>query len=316
MKIGIYISDLLLDHGSVIFPGLGLFSVQTSPAKFNVHQNILSPPARKLRFIPDVQINDGMLLNYLAQRQKLTAPQAYREIIQICDEIHYRLDHGEIIVFEGLGKLTRSKEEYYFEAFPEAEIHPESFGLEPLNLTLRSGKKVNPPVSSDKGNGLTHQRTIRRGWQLYWLAAIPVLVIAGFVFRHFYSAPDVVPELTNTPAERAEGIIPLSVEPVMPDTVQVVDTNVVPVSAGKNHPHRGLHYLVGGSFRTRENADQYMGVLSEKGMEPIYLGEIQGYYVVALGAYSNAADALAAQRDMLREDPATGAWVYHLPLRD
>jgi nucleoid DNA-binding protein len=115
MKIGCHISELLDDHDFVVFPGLGAFTVREKPAQFDEKNEILNPPARQIFFNEEIKINDGVLLNHFAHAEGIPAPKAHHELTRLCEDILYRLDHGETVELESLGKLSRISGKYNFE---------------------------------------------------------------------------------------------------------------------------------------------------------------------------------------------------------
>ena len=182
MKIGLYIAELLQDHDYVVFPGLGAFTVHKVEAQIVQSNQKLLPPSREIRFNPEIKVNDGILLNHFAQRQEITAPKAFNEIENLCNEINYNLDHGETIGLEGLGSIKRNEGKIIFEAIPDMEKMPESFGLEPVELKVYDyvDKKPLPGKVGKKSDLPTTQKPKRNN--LYWLSLIPVFAAVIFIF--------------------------------------------------------------------------------------------------------------------------------------
>jgi nucleoid DNA-binding protein len=316
MKIGLYISELLMEHESVSLPGLGVFNVQIRPSRFSEDGKHLLPPSRQIHFIPEVRINDGLLLNHIAHRHGIAAPRAYLELTGICDDIQYRLDHGEVVTLEGLGKLGRSKGVFHFEMLPDAETHPGSFGLEAV--TLDRYKKDSPGLQVTKAASAKPAQSARKKKTLLLIALISGVILLVFLYwvipvnkKNNGDLPQRSGPAAGMPAE-----MPEQSEPLFNDSLKSQDHDQVAATIEQTltvHPAKGLYYLVGGSFRTRENAEQFFSKMAGKGFEPVHLGEIGSFHVVAISVYADMTEAARAQGEMLSKDSLSGVWVYYLP---
>jgi nucleoid DNA-binding protein len=313
MKIGLYISELLQDYDCVVFPGFGAFTVHAVEAKFDQNTGKLLPPSREIRFNPDIKVNDGILLNHFAQRQEIAAPKAFNEIESLYHEINYRFDHGETIRLEGLGSIKRYEGKIIFEAIPEMGKMPESFGLEPVELKVYDyvDKKPLPDKVVAKSDIPTTRNPKRKN--LCWLSLIPVLVSAIFIFW-FFGPGKQKEQPGKVVSETTQSVVAL---PQVTDTIPEPESD--DISSEKEtvevqvHPQEGMFYLVGGSFKTRENAEQYFEQISKKGYEPVHLGEMGSFHVVAMAVYPSEREAINAQSKVLRQDSTSGAWVYYIP---
>ncbi len=311
MKIGLYILELLDDHEYVVLPGLGAFMVIEKPAIFHEIDGTLSPPVRKIDFSKDIKINDGILLNHYAHSEGISAAKALAEIEKICAEILYMLDQGETINFPGFGTLSPQKGDYHFTPEEGTEVHPDSFGLQPVKLIPVFDTQPAAATVSEKA--FTNEAFNRKGKMkaIYWLLVIPVIAI--FFVGYWL----IKPGLHEKPTDNPKNLIAIGVEN---QTVEKDDTGVDPLSIHQEivipeetqHPLKGLYYLIGGSFKTRENAEQFYEKASRKGFQPLHLGEIGSFHVVALAVYSNEREAVNNQNIILRNDSTSGVWVYYI----
>ena len=308
MYIGRYILELLQEHNSVILPGLGTFTLKENPSLLTGEQTI-APPSAAIRFISEVRINDGLLLNYLARKQGISAPKGHLELLKICDDIQYRLDHGETVLLEGLGELTRNEGTIVFESSDSASTHPGSFGLKPVVLrkrVIQSKAEVGKPLIT----AVPDVRNKKKVWYL-WLIALPA-VAAPLLFLLLNSGNDGKENQKQASALPVPEVI-IQEQSAIPDTIQTDTGSAALPVAAPQHPVKGLYYLVGGSFKTRENAGQYYEKMAGKGFNPVHLGEIGNFHVVAISVYSDMGEAARAQVEMLNKDSTSGVWVYYLP---
>jgi len=309
MKIGLYISELLQDYDCVVFPGFGAFTVHAVEAKFDQNTRYILPPSREIRFNQDIKMNDGILMNHFAHRHQIASPKAYKEIENHCHEINYRLDHGETIGLEGLGSIKRNEGKIIFEPYPDNKKMPEAFGLEPVELKVYDyvDKKPLPDKVVAKSDLPTTRKPKRKN--LYWLSLIPVLVAAIFIF--WLLRPGKQKEQPAiVVSETTQSVVTI---PQVTDTISDVISSEKETLGVQVHPQEGMFYLVGGSFKTRENAEQYFEQISKNGYEPVHLGVMGSFHVVAMAVFPSEREAVNAQSKVFRQDSTAGAWVYYTP---
>lgn len=313
MKICLYISELLQDYDCVIFPGLGAFTASAVEAKFDLNNTILQPPSREIKFNTDIKLSDGILLNYYAHRKEISVSQANSEIENLCNEINYRLDHGETIRLESLGLLMRKEDKIIFEADPDVIKLPDAFGLKPVEVKIYDGisKSILPGARGSEIEISTKKKPKRT--YSYWVFIIPGIAVLFIIFWFFRSEM-----LKEKPGKALIELAPQeTLLPVVTDSIPVTDYNEViqneENASVQEHPAEGLYYLVGGSFKTRENAEQYFEQISKKGYEPVHLGIMGSFHVVAMAVYPSEREAVNAQYNILERDSTAGVWVYYIP---
>ncbi len=308
MDIGPYISELLQHQKYVVLPGFGAFVANHRPARFDVQTARLLPPSRTITFQPELNLNDGILLNYVARAEDIPAPLAHKELEAYCDELLYKLDHNETINLNRLGTLSRNGQDFRFEAFPEAETLDGAFGLEPIHpasLGKTAGVRSvaqDAPLSPSK----------KTAWWLYAALLILLATAGASVYLGFFDVE--TSQTAVAPQTSLPEILPPA-EPAPEQEVLVVEAEgpaeeLMPRDLEITHPNAGYHYLVGGSFRTDENAIKYMSQLTAKGSESIYLGWINNFYLVALSATKDEEEAIELKNKFLAEKPQSGVWVY------
>jgi hypothetical protein len=153
---------------------------------------------------------------------------------------------------------------------------------------------------------------------LRWLAIFLILAISGFVYWVFIDKNH--QNLTHREKQQTAGeqqVMPVPFEPTTEETTENEDTDGQDSSSlVEKHPQTGLYYLIGGSFRTRENADQYYEQMSKNGFNPVHLGEIGKFHVVSIAYFSSEREAFSQQNILLKNDSASGVWIYSIPDKD
>lgn len=315
LNIGLYISELLQDHDYVIIPGVGAFFSHYRPSVVDEEKGIVHPPARDLTFSPELRNNDGLLLNHLAHREGITAPVAHGLLENLKDELHYRLDHGETITLEHLGTLARQEGSFRFFAGAGLEVLPDTFGMKSVQLKKAAGNLVEQDKPVKACNTTSSEASVRkkagRKKHLLWLLILPIAGMVVFALSGIWKGDTGSSGTKEENQVQANIPVPL-VQPadsVRSDSVQVSPETLVPEVI---HPVRGLYYVIGGSFKDRENADKYSLEAVSKGYEPLYLGEIGNFHVVAIGQYTTEREAVIHRNRIFRQDSTTGVWVYYV----
>ena len=87
MNVDRYIGELLYDYECVVVPGFGGFISNKKPAKVNRITQQFFPPYYQLFFNVHLTENDGLLINYLAKRERIPfkeARQAVEDYVKNC----------------------------------------------------------------------------------------------------------------------------------------------------------------------------------------------------------------------------------------
>lgn len=268
-------------------------------------------------------MNDGILLHYITQREGLTAPKALALLEGLVADYLYNLDHGKPVIIKGLGTVTRIGDEYTFIADPEARFLPEAFGLDRVFIPEKAPEtepvettSVNNQDAPATGKTIAENDKCKsRAW-IYISIAVLLIVASILIYQKTIriepsaiSTPETSPEV-----QQAEII---EVPPVTADSIiQVPEDSVIhDIAIEREHPREGVYYLIGGSFRSRENAEKYVELALKKGHQPFHLGEIGKFHVVALASYTNEKEAFRHQLEIQAKDSTSGVWVYSVRKR-
>ena len=335
MNTGFYILELLEEHDYVIFPGLGAFVVQCQSASWTKDNNSLLPPSRTIVFNPALKMNDGLLANFVSVLENIPAAEVYPRLKRLSDEFRYKLDNGEIIEFESFGDLSFDEKGYHFEPCRQAVQAPESFGLgQAIVRTALTPKVPVKPVGKAKGKKKNR----------LWLVAIPaatLLVCTIFFLLKLQNTKPDKPQMETATAmqniaqkqdktaddmetaktdEVVENETPQEGNEGKEENIEKEEKKEEPklqqaTTPQSGHPQKGFYYLIGGSFKTEANAEKFFRRLKGKGLEPINLGIIYGYHMIAIGVYATEREAIAARNKVWRENDDEDAWIYPVEKR-
>jgi len=141
MNINQYISELLFDHDCVILPGLGGFITNYSPANIHPVLHRFSPPAKDILFNTNLKNSDGLLVNYLSQKQNISFEEANHIVQQFVNNCLDQLNNRQNISLHGIGTLWLSVEKK-IQFTPEKKINY-------LNSSYGLTSFVSPPVKKE-----------------------------------------------------------------------------------------------------------------------------------------------------------------------
>lgn len=123
------IHELLFEKKAVIVPGLGGFTSVPTPATVDYVQDIITPPAAKLDFNPNLVLNDGVLVHYLQKSNTSTYQEAEQLVERFVDSVRTTLERREIFEIPKVGRLYQDYEQK-IRFMPEGtNFNAASFGL-------------------------------------------------------------------------------------------------------------------------------------------------------------------------------------------
>lgn len=106
-----HIELLLLEHNCVIVPGLGGFIANIAPAIYNdgpEGDKLFMPPYRTIAFNPQLQVNDGLLVQSYMQAYDASYPAAYLQMEKEIEQLNTQLNLFGEVVLDGIGTLHKS----------------------------------------------------------------------------------------------------------------------------------------------------------------------------------------------------------------
>lgn len=130
MALETYISELLYKHDCVIIPALGGFVANYQPAKINDIQNTFYPPSKSISFNRNLINNDGLLANHIAQKEKISYPNACKRMEQEVASINVNLKNKKRVLLKDVGTLFLDTENrLQFEPAENVNFLLDAYGL-------------------------------------------------------------------------------------------------------------------------------------------------------------------------------------------
>ncbi len=155
------IQALLYEHDTVVIPGLGAFVCEYQEAVVDPYAGKLSPPSYRVRFDDDLQINDGILQDFIKRKYSLSSQEAQSAIAEFVSQTEAALNMHELVAFDQVGRLYRDYSKKLQFVPENTNFNPDSFGLksvdyQPVTRTQSSSQGVYPPARSVSDTDNSH----------------------------------------------------------------------------------------------------------------------------------------------------------------
>lgn len=284
VEINQYIKDLLLLNDCVIIPEFGGFVSNYRPAV--IKHNRFSPPSKEIAFNPKLQNNDGLLINYISETEGIGYFDAKQKVEAFVDESLLRLENYERIVFDAVGQLYYDqKENLLFEPCNDLNLLVDSYGLESFSYEKLYQRMVPEPAMKlpkrESVQVLFSKRQVKKV-----LIGVPLVLALALIplkeNKTILNTSDL-----NLLDDLTETIAPAVVEEIKEETAvfeeEVTVQEATPIHAASNDKY----FIIGGSFRSEENAKIFMDEQRSAGFEPLDLGVFNGLHRISLESFSD-----------------------------
>ena len=184
---------------------------------------------------------------------------------------------------------------------------------------VTENKEENRVQEETQTPGPKEKKKRKAGWIWILVILIPLLAVSVFIFMKNTKTgtPDNVaqqPVFTETPPKTFIAADSTVADSTLTDSTdrEIQDTTINNMEAEPSQTQEmveGKFYLVGGSFKSEENAETYLQSLKEKGFDPFHLGKYGNFYIVGLGSYNTENEAFSAKREYLENNPGSGVWI-------
>ena len=184
MQLETYISELLYRYDCVTVPQLGAFLTNRVSARVHNSTHTFYPPKKVLSFNEQLQNNDGLLANYIAEVEKVPYATANDKISKQVKAIKSYLIEGETIQLENIGELVLNTEgKIVFNPSRHINYLTDSFGLSHFaspDIKREIYKEEVETLEETAPIAFTPEKRSNNNWLKYAAAAIVVLGISSF----------------------------------------------------------------------------------------------------------------------------------------
>ena len=144
MRLQQYIKELLYRHECVTVPNFGAFLTRSINVMIQADSGVFTPPRKEVSFNNLLKSNDGILAQYMAQKENVSYEQALRKIEKKVIVWKQRLN-TQHLTFAGIGEMRLNpQKKISFSPFGTTNFDLNSFGL---NSFIRKSIFI-PPINS------------------------------------------------------------------------------------------------------------------------------------------------------------------------
>jgi hypothetical protein len=298
-----YIEELLYRYNCVVVPDFGAFLTQMKSAVIHHATNAFYPPTKIISFNEQLSSNDGLLVSYMANAEKVTYEEMLEQTLEIAGDWKKQLTTGKRLTFHNLGELWLNREgKIQFQPSNKVNYLTSSFGLSsfvslPVTREVLKDKVIE--LEEKIPFIITPEERKKYNYRPYMkYAAIILLAISTGLtgFRVYNKAID----SQQLAREDAQALVSKNIQEA---TFFSSDPLVLPalkLEVTKNISKR-KHHVIAGAFRMRKNADKKIRQLQRRGFNAAYLGvNAYGLHQVTYDSFDDPQRALQYLRNIKR----------------
>ena len=306
MQLETYISDLLYRYDCVTVPGFGAFLTHRVSAKVHESTHTFYPPKKVLSFNEQLQNNDGLLANYIAEVEKIPYAVALEKVAKQVKSIKSYLIEGETIQFESIGELILNTDgKIVFDPSHHINYLTDAFGLAHFNVAdikREVYKETAEAIEATAPIAFTPEKRSNTNWLKYAAAAVIVLGLGGYLGANYYN--NTIENHNQLAQEEANSQLDVKVQ-----EATFIISNPLPAAILSLEKQSGNYHVVAGAFRVEANSDKKVKQLRTKGYKARKIGANHyGLHEVVYASFETRAEA---QRELykIRQEHNRDAWL-------
>lgn len=299
MQLETYISDLLYRYDCVTIPEFGAFLTQRVSAKMHESTNTFYPPKKALSFNEQLQQNDGLLANYIAEVEKIPYATALIQISSKIKSIKTDLVEGNTIQFKNIGALVLNADgKIEFDPSKNINYLTDAFGLSHFSSSEVDREVYRETVEAIEETApiaFTPEKRSNFGWLKYAAAAVLLLGLGGLGVATYHS--NSVENHNQLAQEQAYEQLDAKVQ-----EATFVISNPLPAATLSLEKQSGNYHIVAGAFRVEENSEKKVNQLRNSGYKARKIGMNRyGLHEVVYASFETRAEAQNALYKIRRE---------------
>jgi hypothetical protein len=309
LNIDLYIAELLYQFDRIVIPGLGAFIARYQPAFINNESNIIYPPRRKIIFSEDFKKDNGILAEYIAQKNNLSTEEAINELNVYCKNKIETLEKYGKVEFAKLGNLIKDNDRIIFKPEYKGNYLLQAQGMSEIKIEPKFSDK--PLINKDQIVRKTIKKTYSRKPLLkrvliYSAFGLVVILVLFYIDSVIYTDDEPLYYYENQFPKPESNTID-NIDKAIADQYDkksALAYNETKITSN-NQPH--TYHIIAGSFNENINAEKLKNELFKKGFKA-YVINSNGKYRVAVKSYSSKNDAIS-ELDKFKKYLGNAIWV-------
>jgi hypothetical protein len=186
LKLEQYISELLYQYDCVVVPGLGGFVANYKSATIQPIQNTFSPPSKSISFNKNLNANDGLLANLIAQKEGFNFDVAIKKIEETVAVINRDLKLKKRVLLNDVGTLfLDSENRTQFEPEHSVNYLLGSYGLAVFQKQPIQRTTIEEKITKEFVDRTAPLFSVKGSKRTKWIAAatigIPLAFLTGWL---------------------------------------------------------------------------------------------------------------------------------------
>jgi len=309
-----YISELLYRYNCVMVPELGAFLTQMKSAIIHEHTNAFYPPSKVVSFNEKVITNDGLLVSYMAEAEKMSYEEMLKLVTGTVNEWKSVLQKGERLTLTNIGELWLSTDhKIQFQPHYQVNYLTSSFGLssfesapvtrEVLKEEVVAMEETIPFIITPE----KRETKVLRPYLKYAAVALLALSTGLTGFRFYNETLNqqqlVEQQVTEQVSKHIQEATFFDLEPLELPSISLN------TSINTEKENIRTHHIVAGAFRIKKNADRKIRLLKRQGFNAAYIGTNPfGLHQVSYDSYTDTNEALNALK-LIKRTHSADAWM-------
>lgn len=314
-----YISELLYRYNCVVVPEFGAFLTQRKSAGLHKSSNTFYPPSKILSFNNQLTNNDGLLVSYIANAEKVGYETMLKKVTEAGNQWKASLKRGDRIKLENIGDIwLNSEQKMQFQPSDKINYLTASFGLSSFvaaPLTREVLKEEVQELEEKVPFIFTPEKRETVSIQPYLkYAAIFLLALAtGLTGYRTYNEMEANQQLVQEEAQEqvSKTIQEATFFDTAPLELPVLELAAKPAKKPNFDPKspEKTHHIIAGAFRFEKNASKKIRQLKRGGFNAAYLGTNDfGLHIVTYDSFKDPQQALDALQK-IRRTHSSDAWL-------
>jgi nucleoid DNA-binding protein len=147
VELSKYIKEVLFSKDNVIIPEFGAFEKITVSASIDEKTGEMAPPHTNVVFKPELKSDNGILIKYIAEKEKIEENKATEEIKKQVDVWNANISSGKNVILPGIGLIHKdSNGEITFKSDVKPSEFPDSYGLPVITVQEKTAAVRNEPI--------------------------------------------------------------------------------------------------------------------------------------------------------------------------
>ena len=305
MQLQQYIKELLYRHECVTVPNFGAFLTRTINVLIQPDTGVFTPPRKEVSFNHLLKSNDGILAQYMAQKENVSYEQALRKIEKEVIVWKQRLQ-TQHLTFAGIGEMRLNpQKKINFSPFGSINFDLNSYGLSSF---IRKSI-FTPPIVTEKPKPITIMENENKDDLMFTPAenenkrspimryAIIGVVGISLIGAVYYFGNQYIADEKAKATEMAQKKIKSNVQKATFDLGALSEMDVT-LEANpeviEDAPMAQTYFsVIAGSYRSMENAKKKLAQLQAEGFDAAFT-EVnpEGLHRVAYGRFASKREAL------------------------